>query len=49
MGLVFEIPILSWLFIKLGFLSACFMRKYAIVIILIVVAIITPISDVFTF
>ena len=28
MGLVFEIPILSWLFAKLGFLSADFMRKY---------------------
>lgn len=51
MGIVFEIPILSWLFAKLGFLSASFMRKYrkhAIVIILIVAAIITPTSDVFT-
>ena len=51
MGLVFEIPILSWLFAKLGFLSADFMRKYrkhAIVIILVVAAIITPTSDVFT-
>lgn len=28
MGLVFEIPILSWLFAKLGFLSAGFMRRY---------------------
>lgn len=51
MGIVFEIPILSWLFAKLGFLSADFMRKYrkhAIVIILVVAAIITPTSDVFT-
>lgn len=51
MGIVFEIPILSWLFAKLGFLSAGFMRKYrkhAIVIILVVAAIITPTSDVFT-
>lgn len=51
MGVVFEIPILSWLFAKLGFISANFMRKYrrhAIVIILIVAAIITPTSDVFT-
>ncbi len=50
-GLVFEIPILSWLFAKLGFLSAGFMRRYrkhAIVIILVVAAIITPTSDVFT-
>ncbi len=51
MGIVFEIPILSWLFAKLGFLSANFMRRYrkhAIVIILVVAAIITPTSDVFT-
>ena len=51
MGIVFEIPILSWLFAKLGFLTADFMRRYrkhAIVIILIVAAVITPTSDVFT-
>lgn len=51
MGLIFEIPILSWLFAKLGFLSAQFMRKYrrhAVVIILVVAAVITPTSDVFT-
>lgn len=51
MGIVFEIPVLSWLFAKLGFLSANFMRRYrkhAVVIILIVAAIITPTSDVFT-
>lgn len=51
MGIVFEIPILSWLFAQLGFLSAEFMRKYrkhAIVLILAVSAIITPTSDVFT-
>lgn len=51
MGVIFEISILSWLFAKLGFLSADFMRKYrkhAIVIILVVAAIITPTSNVFT-
>lgn len=51
MGVVFEIPILSWLFAKLEFLSAGFMRRYrkhAIVMILVVAAIITPTSDVFT-
>ena len=51
MGLVFEIPILSWLFAKLGLLSDGFMRtyrKHAIVVILVVAAIITPTSDVFT-
>ena len=51
MGIVFEIPILSWLFAKLGFISADFMKRYrrhAVVIILIVAAIITPTSDIFT-
>lgn len=51
MGIVFEIPILSWLFAKLGFLTSAFMRhyrKHAIVIILVVAAVITPTSDVFT-
>ena len=51
MGIVFEIPILSWLFAKLGFLTSSFMKKYrrhAIVLILIVAAFITPTSDVFT-
>ena len=51
MGIVFEIPILSWLFAKLGLLSADFMcryRKHSIVIIIVVAAIITPTSDVFT-
>lgn len=51
MGIVFEIPILSWLFAKLDFISAQFMqryRKHAIVIILIIAALITPTSDIFT-
>ena len=51
MGLVFEIPILSFLFAQAGFLSAGLMRKFrrhAIVIILIVAAVITPTSDIFT-
>ncbi len=51
MGIVFEIPILCWLFAKLGFLTSAFMKRYrrhAIVIILIIGAIITPTSDVFT-
>lgn len=50
-GIVFEIPVLSWLFAKLGLLSAGFMRRYrrhAIVIILILSAVITPTSDIFT-
>lgn len=51
LGLVFELPILSWLFAKLGLLRASFMRNYrkhAVVLILIVAAIITPTSDAFT-
>ena len=51
MGIFFEIPILSWLFDKLGFLSADFMRRYrkhAVVIVLVIAAVITPTSDVFT-
>lgn len=51
MGVVFEIPVLCWLFAKLGFLSAAFMKKYrrhAIVLILIVAAVITPTADAIT-
>lgn len=51
MGLVFEIPILAWLFAKLGFITAKFMRRYrkhAVVAILIIAAVITPTSDLFT-
>ena len=51
MGIVFEIPILCWLFAKLGFISAPFLRKYrkhAIVILLIIAAIITPTADIVT-
>ena len=51
MGIVFEIPILCWLLAKFGFILAEFMKRYcrhAIVIILVVAAVITPISDVFT-
>lgn len=51
MGIVFEIPILSWLFAKLGLLKSWMLtknRRYAIVIILLVAAIITPTSDIFT-
>lgn len=51
MGIVFEIPVLSWLFAKMGLLKADFMRqnrKKAFVIVLIVAAVITPTSDIFT-
>lgn len=51
MGLFFELPILCVLLAKMGMLDACSMRekrKYAVVLILVVAAIITPTSDVFT-
>ena len=49
MGLVFELPIVIFFLTKIGLLGPVFMRKnrkYAIVIILIVAAVITPSSDI---
>lgn len=51
MGLVFELPLLSWFLSKLGILNRSFFnkfRKHAIVIMLIAAAVITPSSDPFT-
>lgn len=51
MGLVFELPLLCWAVAKVGFLESAFMRhyrKHAIVVILIIAALITPTSDIFT-
>lgn len=51
MGIVFEIPVLSWLLGRLGILHRPTMQQYrrhAIVIILIVAAVITPTSDAIT-
>ena len=51
MGMLFEIPLLSWFFARLGLISADLMgryRRHAIVAILVVAAIITPTSDIFT-
>lgn len=51
MGAVFEIPVLSWLLAKLGVVNAQRMRRYrrhAIVGILVIAAVITPTSDIFT-
>ncbi|MDR1678744.1 MAG: twin-arginine translocase subunit TatC [Prevotellaceae bacterium] len=50
-GIMAELPVLSWLLGKLGLLSAAFMRNYrrhAAVIILIIAAVITPTVDIFT-
>ena len=51
MGIVFEMPVVAWLMARMGLLTASFMtryRRHAIVVILIVAAIITPPSDIFT-
>ena len=51
LGIVAELPVVSWLLAKLGILTDAFMRKYrkhAIVVILIIAAVITPTADAFT-
>lgn len=51
MGILFELPVLAWLLSKLGVIDSQFMKRYrrhAIVIILIIAAVITPTTDVFT-
>ena len=50
-GVVFEIPVISWLLASFGLLRASWMKKYrrhAILVILILAAIITPTADIFT-
>ena len=51
MGIVFELPVVSWLLGKMGLLNTRMMgqwRRHAIVVILMVAAIITPTTDAFT-
>lgn len=51
MGIVFELPILSWMLGKIGLLKSNWMKKYrrhAILAILIISAVITPSGDAFT-
>jgi len=51
MGILFELPILAWFLGKLGVIDKPFMKKYrrhAIIVILIIAAIITPTTDIFT-
>ena len=51
MGVVFEIPVVSWMMAKFGLLRSEWMKRYrrhAIVVVLIVAAIITPSTDIFT-
>lgn len=50
-GIIFEIPVVSWLLAKAGMLKSSWMTKYrrhAIVAILIIAAIITPTADIMT-
>lgn len=51
LGVVFEIPVVSWLLARFGMLRSGWMRRFrrhAVVVILIIAAVITPTSDVFT-
>ena len=51
MGIVFELPVVSWLLGKMGLINAAMMqsiRRHAVVTILVVAAIITPTTDAFT-
>lgn len=51
MGVVFELPVVSWILGRMGLLHHQVMsryRRHAIVVILIVAAVITPTTDVFT-
>lgn len=51
MGIVFELPLLAWILSKLGIIDREFLvtyRKYAIVILLVLAAVITPSGDPFT-
>ena len=51
MGLVFEMPMLAWILSSLGLLKKSFLREYrsyAVVILLVLAAVITPSGDPFT-
>ncbi|MBO7045892.1 MAG: twin-arginine translocase subunit TatC [Prevotella sp.] len=51
MGIVFELPVVSWILGRMGLINRQMMRsmrRHAVVIILVVAAIITPTTDAFT-
>lgn len=51
MGIIFEMPVLCWLFARMGFLTSSYMRTYrrhAAVLLLVLAAFITPTADAFT-
>lgn len=50
-GLVFELPVVVFLLVKIGLMTAGFMkrnRRYAVIVILVLAAIITPGTDIFS-
>jgi len=50
-GVTFELPVMAYLLGKMGLISSSFLsggRRYALIIILIVAAILTPTPDIFT-
>ena len=51
MGIVFELPLLAWILSKLGLIHKEMLRKfrkYAVVVLLVLAAVITPTGDPFT-
>ncbi len=51
MGIVFELPLLAWLLSQMGLVTKAFFRKYrkyAVVLLLVLAAVITPSGDPFT-
>jgi sec-independent protein translocase protein TatC len=51
MGIVFELPVVSWILGRMGLVNRQMMRsmrRHAVVVILVVAAIITPTTDAFT-
>ncbi|MDR1792911.1 MAG: twin-arginine translocase subunit TatC [Bacteroidales bacterium] len=51
LGILFELPVLAWILAKIGVLKVSLLKKYrkhALVLILILSAIITPTTDIFT-
>ena len=51
MGIVFELPFVTWILSRMGLVTAAFLRQYrrhAVVVLLALAAIITPTGDPFT-
>ena len=51
MGIIFELPVVSWILGRMGLINARMMRamrRHAVVAILVIAAIITPTTDAFT-